>query len=107
MDEITNNRLLTEMRVMASKARGDAEAVIAELDSKHSFSEVFKNALDNVNQMQQESTELKRRYTMGDPSVSLVDAMVAGQKAGLAFEATIQVRNKLVQAYKDIMSMPI
>ena len=44
---------------------------------------------------------------MGDPNVSLVDTMVAAQKAGLAFDATLQVRNKLVEAYKDIMNMPI
>ncbi len=107
MKEISNSRLLQDMRVMASQARGEAKTVIAELESNDSFNQVFKKALDELNKLQQTSTDLKQRYTMGDPNVTLVDAMVAGQKAGLAFEATVQVRNKLVQAYQDIMSMPI
>jgi flagellar hook-basal body complex protein FliE len=44
---------------------------------------------------------------MGDPKVSLAQAMIAGQKSSIAFEATVQVRNKLVEAYKEVMSMPV
>jgi flagellar hook-basal body complex protein FliE len=44
---------------------------------------------------------------MGDDSVSLSDVMIAGQKANIAFQATIQVRNKLVSAYQDMMNMQV
>ena len=44
---------------------------------------------------------------MGDDSVSLSDVMIAGQKANISFQATIQVRNKLVSAYQDIMNMQV
>ena len=54
-----------------------------------------------------QSGELKKRFELGDPEVSLAEAMVAGQKSSIAFEATLRVRNKLVQAYQDIMNMPI
>jgi flagellar hook-basal body complex protein FliE len=44
---------------------------------------------------------------MGDRSVSLAEAMIASQKSSVAFEATVQVRNKLVESYKEIMNMPV
>lgn len=106
MNEIGNNQLLSEMRIMAAKARGDAESINLKSDGE-GFSGIFKQALDKVNDLQQHSSDLKQRFTLGDPNVSLVDTMVAGQKSSLAFDATLMVRNKLVQAYQDIMNMPI
>ena len=44
---------------------------------------------------------------MGDQNVSLSDVMIASNKSGLAFDATVQVRNKMVEAYKEVMSMPV
>jgi len=44
---------------------------------------------------------------MGDRSVSISDAMIASQKSSIAFSATVEVRNKFVEAYKEIMSMPV
>jgi flagellar hook-basal body complex protein FliE len=44
---------------------------------------------------------------MGDRSVSLAEVMIASQKSSVAFEATVQVRNKLVESYKEIMNMPV
>jgi len=44
---------------------------------------------------------------MGDPNVSLADAMIASQKASVAFQATVQVRNKLVAAYEEVMRMSV
>lgn len=44
---------------------------------------------------------------MGDSTVTLSDTVIAREKSGVAFEATVQVRNKLVEAYKEIMSMPV
>ena len=48
-----------------------------------------------------------KEIEMGDPKVSLAQAMLAGQKASIAFEATVQVRTKLVEAYKEVMAMPV
>jgi flagellar hook-basal body complex protein FliE len=107
MNEINGSKLLLEMKAMAAKARGNAETISNGINNKKDFSGMLKNALDDVNNLQQTSGNLKQRFTLGDPSVSLIDTMVAAQKSGLAFDATLQVRNKLLQAYKDIMSMPI
>jgi flagellar hook-basal body complex protein FliE len=44
---------------------------------------------------------------MGDPNVSLSEVMIASQKSSLAFSAMVEVRNKFLEAYKEVMSMPV
>lgn len=75
--------------------------------SKLSFSDALKNSLQQVSDTQKHSQELSQRFTMGDESVSLSDAMIAMQKSSISFQATVQVRNKLVSAYHEIMSMQV
>lgn len=79
------------------------------LDKSHapSFSDMFKNAVDSVNETQQQSSALATAYEKGDAQVSLSQVMVASQKASVSFQALTQVRNKLVEAYQDIMNMPV
>lgn len=79
----------------------------AQSSSKVSFSDALKSSLDQVNQMQKSSEQLGKNFAMGDDSVSLSDVMIAGQKANIAFQATVQVRNKLVSAYQDMMNMQV
>ena len=79
----------------------------AQSSSKVSFSDALKSSLDQVNQMQKTSEQLGKNFAMGDDSVSLSDVMIAGQKANIAFQATVQVRNKLVSAYQDMMNMQV
>ncbi|MCK5817838.1 MAG: flagellar hook-basal body complex protein FliE [Psychromonas sp.] len=71
------------------------------------FSNMLQQAIDNVNGLQSNTSELRNQFEMGDKNVSLSDVMIAGNKSGLALEATIQVRNKMIEAYKAIMSMPV
>lgn len=71
------------------------------------FSTMLKAALDNVNGLQEQTNDLRTRFDMGDKSVNLSDVMISGQKSSIAFEATVQVRNKVVEAYKTIMNMPV
>lgn len=75
--------------------------------SKVDFSEALKASLDQVNNSQSKAVELGKSFAMGDDSVNLSDVMVASQKASISFQATVQVRNKLVSAYHDIMNMQI
>ena len=75
--------------------------------TKVEFSDALKNALDGVNTSQVQADELGKKFAMGDDSVSLSDMMVSMQKASINFQATIQVRNKLVSAYHDIMNMQV
>ncbi|RJX67494.1 flagellar hook-basal body complex protein FliE [Vibrio sinensis] len=71
------------------------------------FGELLNHAINNVNQLQKSSGNLQTRFDRGDENVSLSDVMIARNKSSVAFEATIQVRNKLVEAYKELMNMPV
>lgn len=75
--------------------------------SQADFSAMLKGAIDNVNELAQTTGDLRTRMEMGDPSVTLEQTMLASQKSSIAFEATVQVRNKMVEAYKEIMAMPV
>ncbi len=74
---------------------------------QQNFGQVLKSALENVNSLQADASDLRTRFDMGDRSINLSDVMIAGQKSSIAFEATVQVRNKVVEAYKTIMNMPV
>ena len=71
------------------------------------FSQALTQALKSVSAAQTNSAELQRQVQMGNPSVSLEETMVSMQKAQIGFQATLQVRNRLVQAYTDIMNMSV
>ena len=71
------------------------------------FQSALKSSLDQVNQTQLQSQKLAERFALGDSSVSLSDTMIAMQKSSLVLQQTVQVRNKLVQAYQEIMRMPV
>lgn len=103
MSDMKVNQLLQQMRMMSL----EAQAKEAPAAQQGSFAKSLGQALDSVNATQQESASMKKAFEMGDPTVSLVDTMVASQKASIAFQATLQVRNKFIQAYQDIMNMPI
>jgi len=78
-----------------------------ESSSKVSFSDALKAQLDNVSKAQNTADDMGKRFASGDDSVSLSDTMIAMQKASITFQATVQVRNKLVSAYHDIMNMQV
>ena len=71
-----------------------------------SFASTFEDALKSVNQSQAQASELSAAYERGE-TVDIAKVMLARQQASVGFEATLQVRNKLLSAYKDIMSMPV
>jgi flagellar hook-basal body complex protein FliE len=71
------------------------------------FQQALTNALGAVSKSQLDASNLQREVQMDNPTVSLEQTMVAMQKAQIGFQATLQVRNKLVQAYSEIMSMQV
>jgi flagellar hook-basal body complex protein FliE len=86
-------------RVRKSTAAGAAEGA--------SFQASFSEALKSVSAAQLQATHQQQQVQLGNPSVSLEETMVSMQKAQIGFQATLQVRNKLVQAYTDIMNMQV
>jgi flagellar hook-basal body complex protein FliE len=71
------------------------------------FSNVLSGALKQVSSAQLQAQALQREFTMENPNVSLEQTMVAMQKGSLSFQAAVTVRNRLVQAYSDIMNMQV
>ena len=70
------------------------------------FGNTIKTALEEVNAAQQTSKDLRTAYEQGD-NVPLTDVVIGMQKSSLAFEATLQIRNKVLKAYEEIMNMPV
>ena len=70
------------------------------------FGAAISNALQQVNAQQTKASELSEAYERGDTH-DIVSVMIERQKASLGFETTLQVRNKLLSAYRDIMNMPV
>ena len=95
------SQVLAQMRVMAAKA----QAVQPPPVNDASFGDLLKNSIDSVNEAQQHASALKKSFELGDPGVDLARVMIASQKASVSFQAMNQVRNKLVEAYKDVMNM--
>lgn len=75
--------------------------------SGEGFSGALKSALNSVSQAQNQASQLQREVQMENPKVSLEETMVAIQKAQIGFQATLHVRNRMVQAYTDIMNMQV
>lgn len=104
MTEINSSNLIDQMRIMIAQAQGNKTEAV---NDQSSFGTVFKQALNQVSESNNTANDLKARFEMGDPNLSLSNVMVETQKATLGFQATLMVRNKIVQAYTDIMNMPI
>ncbi|HHJ13532.1 MAG TPA: flagellar hook-basal body complex protein FliE [Gammaproteobacteria bacterium] len=111
MSSISNgnvDQVLAEMRRLAAAAQGSAvsqarEPVAAESD----FSTLLKQSVEKVNSLQASAGKLSTAFSAGDPGVDVAEVMVALQKAGVAFQAMTEVRNRLVKAYQEIMSMQV
>jgi len=108
INAIDPHQLLTQMRAAQAQATQQPNALSdTQNTGRVDFTNIIKTAVNQVNETQQAAGQLKTAFEMGDPNVNLVDVMIASQKASVAFEATLQVRNKLIQAYEDVMRMSI
>lgn len=94
-------------RAQAASHLVDAQsAQISGEKSKTEFADDLLNAIRSVSDSQLHAADLKERYEAGD-EVSLTDILVDSQRASVAFEATLQIRNKMLEAYKEVMSMSV
>jgi flagellar hook-basal body complex protein FliE len=106
MSSLQIQQVLAEMRSLQARATGlsDAPTVAAQPSD---FANLMKNSIDHVASMQNQATALANAYEAGDKSVDLTKVMLEVQKAGLAFHAMTEVRNKLVDAYTQVMNMSV
>lgn len=101
--------VVQQMRALAAEAaaapRPDAASTPGASSGVGDFASTLKSALDGVNAQIQQADQLQARFSTGAADVSLSDVMLATQKASLSFQAALQVRDKLVTAYQDIMNI--
>lgn len=98
--------VLVQMRAM-SQAAALSPALPDTPMPQGGFASELLRSLNRVSSIQNHAARQSRNFTLGAPDVSLNDVMIDLQKAGLAFQAAIQVRNRLVSAYQEIASMPV
>ena len=106
---IQRNELLQQLHQSqgAQQAGGVGGASLPEAGGPaQGFADTLKSALDNVNTVQARSDDMSEAYQRGEVT-DVAKVMLARQEAGVAFEATLQVRNKLLSAYQDIMRMGV
>ena len=75
--------------------------------TKADFSQALKAHLSEVSKLEKSSNDLGKRFALGDSNVNLSDVMISSQKANIALQSTVQVRNKIASAYQTIMNMQI
>ena len=116
MSSMEINRVLSEMRALQARVgplSGSREASAASgaltpaATPATDFAALMKSSVDKVAGMQNEAKALSVAYESGDRSVDLTKVMLEVQKAGLAFRAMTEVRNKLIDAYHEVMNMQV
>ena len=119
--DIKTNSLFAQMQSMSLQAAGnklpavggdiqgmsDVNPVGQVNKSSNDFGNLLTDALKTVNELGQDAGAKKMAFEMGDRNTTLAEVMVASSKSGIALDASIQVRNKFVESYKEIMSMPV
>jgi flagellar hook-basal body complex protein FliE len=71
------------------------------------FGSLLKASVDGVDRVQTQASTLAAKFQLGDPKVSLEETMVAVQKASLSFQQLVQIRNRVIAAYHDVMNMQV
>ena len=108
MNEINPQDLLARMRVLGLEAQNQQPPVEAPRKADApGFGEILDKALSNVSELQAETGRLRTAFETGEPGVDLPQVMLASQKSSVAFQGAVQVRNKLLEAYRAISKMSV
>lgn len=97
-------QMVSQLRAVAAQA-GQTSAPAE--SGGQDFTVLLKAALDQVNSAQQDAKQLGQQFELGDPNANLQDVVLSLQKASVSFQTMVQVRNKLVSAYQEIMNMQV
>lgn len=100
-------QMISELRSTSSLASGKSGSDNETLAGGQDFADVLKNTIAQVNAAQQDAHKMAADFSVGETDVNLQDVMINLQKASLSFQQMVQVRNKLVSAYHDIMNIQV
>jgi len=111
MNAIDVNSVLSQIRAMQAQA-GNRPAAVAPAEtsaaaSTGGFGSLLKSSIDSVAKSQNTAADLQKKFELGDPSTDLASVMLATSKSQVSFKAMVEVRNRMVAAYQDIMNMPL
>jgi flagellar hook-basal body complex protein FliE len=99
--------MLQTLKSHAAQASGvGIDGLGGQTVAKSDFSDLLRQAVNDTNNLQLDSQETNSAFERGE-QVPITDVVLKMQKASLSFEATLQVRNKVLKAYEDIMNMPV
>ncbi len=110
MSQMEINRVLAQIRSLQNVAKGAAPGGVAPTavaGADNGFAKLLKQGIDSVNSTQAKATDLQTKFERGVPGVELPQVMLEMQKANVSFRALTEVRNKFVEAYREIMNMPL
>lgn len=113
MNSIDVNRVLSQIRSLQTQAAGRpagaaaAATPAAEATPSNGFGALLKNSIDSVAKAQNAAGDLQKKFELGDPNTDLATVMLATSKSQVSFKAMVEVRNRMVSAYQDIMNMPL
>src|SRR5580704_3364970 len=107
MSSMEIQQVLSEMRALQARASGSVADISPASAQPADFASLLKGSVDHIAAMQNQATALADAYESGDKSVDLTKVMLEVQKASLAFKAMTEVRNKLVDAYTQVMNMSV
>ncbi|ASK34792.1 flagellar hook-basal body complex protein FliE [Alloalcanivorax mobilis] len=101
---------LSQMQSLASQAAGDSQAkggLVSARVGAGGFADELYSSFQRINELQQHAGAQSKAFQAGEPGIALYDVMIDSQKASVAFQMGVQVRNRLVTAYKDVMNMQV
>jgi len=104
MNEI--DRMVNQLRAVAAQAASAPSSATQDPAGKD-FAVLLQSAVNEANSAQTEARQLSRQFESGNSDVNLQDVVLSLQKASLSFQTMVQVRNKLVSAYQDVMNMQV
>ena len=107
MNTIDQSALLNAMKSMQASAAASGPTGANQTQGNDDFQSLIGKLLDSVNDAEETSSNLKKAYELGDKGISLTQVMIASQKSEISFQALLQVRNKLLSAYQEIMRIQI
>lgn len=107
INRVGMDQLINELRSTAKIAAGKSPNDGVNQTQEVNFATILKNTIEEVNTEHVDAKALARSYEVGNKDVNLQEVMVSLQKANLTFQTMVQVRNKLVTAYQEVMNMQV
>ena len=107
ISRIDISETLAKIRSISSKTAVFGEITPVNGSKFGQIMSIAKDSIASINTSQLQAESIKNAYISGDPNVSISQVMTTTMKSKVAFEGLLVVRNKLLEAYKEIMNMPI